>query len=116
MLVLIVRTDPQIARPTQSVVKRQEDIWQKIVIKYNDGRTDPEVPIIWPSDAKNRITGKDPDAGKDWGQEKGATEDEMVGWHHWHNGHEFEQTPENSEAQGSLMCCSPQGCRQSDPS
>ena len=52
--------------------------------------------------------GKDPDAGKDWGQEeKGATEDEMVGWHHWLNGQEFEQTPGNSEGQGSPACCSP---------
>ena len=56
------------------------------------GRTDAEAetPIFWPPDAKSRLTGKDPDAGKDWGQEaKGATEDEMVGWHHHLNGHEF---------------------------
>ena len=56
-------------------------------------RTDAEAetPILWPPDAKNWLTGKDPDAGKDWGQEeKGMTEDEMVGWHHWLNGHEFE--------------------------
>ena len=46
------------------------------------GRTDAEAPIVWPPDVKNRLTGKDPDAGKDWGQEKGVTEDEMVGWHH----------------------------------
>ena len=59
--------------------------------------------------------GKDPDAGKDWGQEeKGATEDEMVGWHHWLKGQEFEQTPGNSEGQGSLACCSPWGCKESD--
>ena len=57
------------------------------------GRTDveAETPILWPPDAKNWLIGKDPDAGKDWGQEKkGMTEDEMVGWHHWLNGHEFE--------------------------
>ena len=57
------------------------------------GRTDAEAetPILWPPDVKNWLTGKDPDAGKDWGQEeKGTTEDEMVGWHHWLNGHEFE--------------------------
>ena len=56
-------------------------------------RTDAEVeaPILWPPDAKSQLIGKDPDAGKDWGQEeKGTTEDEMVGWHHWLNGHEFE--------------------------
>ena len=59
------------------------------------GRTDAEAeaPILWPPDVKSQLTGKDPDAGKDWGQkEKGTTEDEMVGWHHWLNGHEFEQT------------------------
>ena len=60
------------------------------------GRTDAEAetPILWPPDGKNCLLGKDPDAGKDWRQEeKGTTKDEMVGWHHWFNGHEFEQTP-----------------------
>ena len=57
---------------------------------------------------KSQLIGKDPDAGKDWGQEeKGATEDEMVGWHHWLKGHEFEQTPGGREGQESLVCCSP---------
>ena len=59
--------------------------------------------------------GNDPDAGKDWGQEKKrATEAEMVGWHHWLNGHEFEQTPGDSEEQGNLVCCSPLGHKESD--
>ena len=59
--------------------------------------------------------GKDPDAGKDWGQEeKGRTEDEMVGWHHRLSGHGFEQTPGDSEGQGSLVCCSPCGYKESD--
>ena len=72
--------------------------------------TEAEAPILWPPDAKSQIIGKDPDAGKDWGQEeKGTTEDEMVGWHHRLNGHEFEQTPGDSEGQGSLECCSPWG-------
>ena len=72
------------------------------------GRADSEAPILWPSDAKNWLIGKDPDAGKDWRQEeKGTTEDEMVGWHHWLSEHEFEQTPGDSERQGSLECCSP---------
>ena len=54
------------------------------------GRTDAEAPILWPPDAKSRLIGRDPDAGKDSGQEeKWTTEDEMVGWHHWLNGHEF---------------------------
>ena len=76
------------------------------------GRTDAEVevPILWAPNVKRLLTGKDPDAGKGWGQEeKGMTEDEMVGWHHWLNGHEFDQTPGNSEGQGSLACCSPWG-------
>ena len=71
------------------------------------GRTDAEAeaPIFWPLDAKSQLIGKDPDAGKDWGQEeKGVTENEMAGQHHWLNGHEFEQTQEVSEGQGSLAC------------
>ena len=64
---------------------------------------------------KERTHWKDPDAGKDWRQEeKGITEDEMVGWHHWLNGQEFEQTPGNDEGQGSLACCSPWGHKESD--
>ena len=73
------------------------------------GRTDAEAeaPVLWPPDAKSQPIGKDPDAGKDWGQEeKGMTEDEMVGWHHRLNGHEFEQALGDSEGQGSLACCS----------
>jgi len=67
------------------------------------GRTDAEAPILWPPDAKSWLIGKDPDAGKDWGQkEKGVTEDEMIGWHQWLNRHEFDQTPGDDEGQGSL--------------
>ena len=72
------------------------------------GRTEAEAeaPVLWPPDVKSWLTGKDPDAGKDWGQEeKGVTGDEMVGWYHWLNGHEFEQTLGDCEAQGSLACC-----------
>ena len=65
-------------------------------------------------DVKNRFTGTDPDAGEDCRQEKGMSEDEMVGWHHRLNGHEFEQTPGDSDGQGSLACCSPWGCKESD--
>ena len=69
----------------------------------------------WPPDAKSRLIRKDPDAGKDWRQEeKGRTEDEMVGWHHWLNGHEFEQAPGDGEGQGSLACCSSWGRKESD--
>ena len=74
--------------------------------------TDAEVPILWPSDAKSQLIGKDPDAGKEWRQEeKGTTEDEMVVRHHQLNEHEFEQTLRDSEGQGSLVCCSPWGHR-----
>ena len=78
------------------------------------GRTDAEAeaPILWPPDMKNWLLGKDPDAGKEWRQEKkGTTKDQMVGWHHWLNGHEFEQAPGDGEGQGSLACCSPWGDR-----
>ena len=81
------------------------------------GRTDAEAeaPILWPPDAKSWLTGKDPDIGKDWGQEEnGVTEDEMVVWYHWLNGHEFEQIPGDSEGQRSLACCSPRGCKEWD--
>ena len=76
------------------------------------GRTDTEAeaPILWPPDAKNWLIWKDPDAGKGWRQEKkDTTEDEMVGWHHWLDGHELEQAPEVSDGWGSLACCSPWG-------
>ena len=79
------------------------------------GRTDVEVEatLLWPLDAKSQPIGKDPDAEKDGGQEeKGVIEDEMVGWHHWLSGHEFEQTSGDSEGQESLVCCSPQGCKE----
>ena len=66
-------------------------------------------------DANSQLIGKDPNVGKDWRQEeKGLTEDEMVGLHHQLNGHEFEQTPGDSEGQGSLACCSPWGHKESD--
>ena len=68
------------------------------------GRTDAEAeaPILWPPDVKNWFIGKDPDAGQDWRQEeKGTKEDEMVGWHHWLDGHEFEQAPGVGDGQGS---------------
>ena len=78
------------------------------------GRTDAEAeaPIFSPPNVKSQLTGKDPDAGKNLRQEENGTiEGEMVGWHHQLNGHEFEQTLGESEGQGSLVCCSPWGCR-----
>ena len=64
-----------------------------------------ETSVFWPPDAKNWLTRKDLDAWKDWRREKGTTEVEMVGWHHWLNGHELKQTPGDSEGQGRLVCC-----------
>ena len=81
------------------------------------GRTDAEAeaPILCPPDVKNWLTGKDCDVGKDWGQEeKGMTEDEIVGWHNWLNGHEFEQAPGDSGGQGGLACCNPWDHKKSD--
>ena len=79
-------------------------------------RTNAEAkaPILWPLDAESWLIGKDPNAGKDWGQEKRVTEDEMVGWHYWLHGHEFEQTVGDNEGQGSLACCSPCDCKELD--
>ena len=77
------------------------------------GRTDAKALIFLPLDAKSRLIGKYPATGKDWRQEeKGTTEDEMVGWHHWLNGHEFEQAPGDGEGQGGLACCCPWSCSQ----
>ena len=70
------------------------------------GRTDAEAAILWPPDVKNWLIGKYPDPGKSGRQEKGMTEDEMAGWHHWLDGHEFEQAPGVGDIQGSLARCS----------
>ena len=81
------------------------------------GRTDAEAeaPILWPPEAKSWLIWKDPDPGKDWGQEeKGTIEDEMVGWHHWLNGHGHGWTPEVGDGQGGLACCNSWGRIESD--
>ena len=81
------------------------------------GRTDAEAEasVLWPPNVKNWLIWKDSDTGKDWRQEeKGMTEDEMVGWHHRLNGHEFEQAPGVGDGQGGLVCCSPWGLKESD--
>ena len=81
------------------------------------GRTDAkaETPILWPPHAKSWLIGKDSDAGRDLGQEeKGTTEDEMAGWHHWLDGQEFEWTPGVGDGQGGLACCSSWGHKDSD--
>ena len=84
-----------------------------IFIRRTDAKA--ETPILWLPDVKNWLIRKDPDAGKDWGQEeKGMTEDEMVGWYQWLNGHEFEQALRDGDGQGSLACCSPWSRKESD--
>ena len=79
-------------------------------------RTDAEAeaPILRPPDEKSWLIWKDPYAWKDWRQKKGMTEDEMFGWHHWLNGHEFAQTPRDSEGQGSPACCNSRGHKELD--
>ena len=81
------------------------------------GRNDvkAETPVVWPPHAKSWLTGKDSDAGRDWGQEeKGKTEDEMAGWHHWLDGRESEWTPGVGEGHGGLACCNSWGCKELD--
>ena len=80
------------------------------------GRTDAkaETPIFWPPRVKSWLIGKDSDAGRDWGQEKGTTEDEMAGWHHWLDGREFEWTPGVGDGQGGLVCCDSWCCKEWD--
>ena len=105
----------------QSVVLEKTDWVKPVSPKRNQpwifiGRTDAEAeaPTLWPPDAKSQLTGKDPDAGKDWRQkEKGPAEDKMVGRHHWLSGHEFEQTLGDSGGETSLACWSPWGCKES---
>ena len=102
---------PLDCKEIQSVNPKGNQSW--IVI----GRTyaEAEAPILWPPDAKNWLMGKDPDTRKDWRwEEKGKTEDQMVGWHHQLDGHEFEQAPGDDDRQESLMCCSPWGHWESD--
>ena len=81
------------------------------------GRTDAkaETPVLWPPDAKSWLIGKDSDAGRDWGQEeKGTAEDEMAGWHHWLDAHEFGWTLRVGDGQGGLVCCSSWGRKELD--
>ena len=95
---------PWTARSTQSILK-------EISPEYSlEGlMAEAETPILWPLGAKSWLIGKDPDSGKDWRQEKGTTEDEMAGWHHRLDGHEFEQAPGVGDGHGSLACRSPWG-------
>ena len=104
---------PWTARRPKGVHSKGDQPWVSI------GRTDAEAetPIFWPPNVKSWLIWKELDAGKDWRwEEKGMTEDEMVGWHHRLIGHEFGWTPGVGDGQGSLACCRPCGCRQSDMS
>ena len=74
-----------------------------------------KLPILWPPDVKSWLIWKNPDAGKDWGQEeKGTTENVMVGWHHWLDGHGFGWTSGVGDGQGGLACCGSRACKESD--
>ena len=102
---------PLDCKEIQSVHPKRDQSWVFF------GRTDAEAetPILWPPDAKSWLIWKDSDAAGGWGQEeKGMTEDEMAGWHHRLNGHEFEWTPGVGDGQGGLVCCSSWGCKESD--
>ena len=97
---------PLDCKEIQPVHPKEYQSW--IFIRRTDAEA--ETPILWTPDVKNWLTGKDPDAGKDWRQEeKEMTEHEMVGWRHWLNTHEFEQTLGDGDGQGNLSCCSPWG-------
>ena len=111
-IVLLEKTleSPLDCKEIQPVHPKENQPW----IFFGRTNAEAETPILWPPDMKSRLFGKDCDAGKDWGQEKkGTTGDEMVGWHHQRDGHEFEQAPGHSEGQGSLVCCSPWGHKES---
>ena len=106
--ILVIPLDFKVIQP---VSPKGNQSW--IFILWTDDEA--ETPILWPPQVKNWLIGEDPQARKDWKQEeKGTTEDEMVGRHYWLNGHEFEQALGDSEGQGSLACCSPWGLKESD--
>ena len=110
-VVLEILENPLGCKKIQPVHHKGNQSW--IFIGRTDGET--ETPILWPPDAKNRLTAKDPDAGKDWRhEEKGTTEDEMAGRHHRLNGHEFEQAPGVVDGQGGLVCYDSWGRKESE--
>ena len=95
----------------QPVHSEGDQLWD--FFGRNDAKA--ETPVLWPPHAKSWLIEKDSDAGRDGGQEeKGMTEDEMAGWHHWLDGHEFGWTPDVGDGQGGLVCCDSWGCKESD--
>ena len=108
---LKIHFSPLKCKEIQPVNPKGNQSW--ILIGRTDAKT--ETPIVWPPDVKNWLTGKDPNAGKDWRQEeKGTTEDYMIGWHHQFDGREFEQALGVDDGQGGLACCSSWGRKESD--
>ena len=102
---------PLDSKEIQPISPKRHQPW--IFIGSSDAKA--EALKLWPPDVKSRLLGKDSNGGKDWGwKEKGATEDEIVGWHHWLNAHVFEPTLGNGEGQGSLACCCLWGHKESD--
>ena len=103
--------NPVDCKEIQPVHPKGNQYW--IFIRRTDAKA--ETPILWLPDVKSWLFWKDPVSGRDWGQkEKGTTEDEMAGWHHRLDGHEFEWTPGVCDGQGGLACCGPWGCKESD--
>ena len=108
---MLEKTVPWTARRSNQLILKE------INHEYLIGRTEveAETPRLWPPDAKSQLTGKDPDSGKDLGKEKkGTTEDEMAGWHHRLDGHEFGWTSGVGDGQGGLACCDSRGHKESD--
>jgi len=100
-----------VGRDVEPVHSEEDQPWD--FFGRNDAKA--ETPVLWPPHAKSWLTGKDPDAGRDWGQEeKGTTEDEMAGWHHWLDGRESEWTLGVGDGQGGLACCDSWGRKESD--
>ena len=102
---------PLDCKEIQPVHSKGDQSW--VFIERTDAKA--ETPVLWPRHAKSWLIGKDSDAGRDWGQgEKGTTEDEMAGWHHWLNGRESQWTLGVSDGQGGLVCCDSWGPKESD--
>ena len=102
---------PLDCKEIQPVHSKGDQPWD--LFGRNDAKA--ETPVLWPPHVKSWLLGKDSDAGRDWGQEeKGMTEDEMAGWHHWLDGHESEWTPGDGDEQGGLACCDSWGLKELD--